>query len=471
VRLTEVEVGPLDPARLGRLIGPARADDFDRVADLTRDALAGRTVVNVNSTANGGGVAELLRTLLAYARGVGVDTRWLVIEGGARFFEITKRVHNHLYGTAGDGGPLGRDERAEYETVLVPNGAALRESVTTGDVVILHDPQTAAMVPILRAAGHRVVWRCHVGRDEPNDHTETAWEFLRPYLEDADAFVFTKACFAPHWVDPARLHVITPSIDPFSPKNEVLDPSIVTALLTAAGVLAGPTEAATFRHEDGRIGTLEVTVDTLGTGPVRPEVPLVAQLSRWDPQKDMVGVMQAFAEHVDPTLEAHLLLTGPSVTGIDDDPEGGRVLAECVAAWHDLPATVRARVHLATVPMHDGDTAATIANALQRHATLVTQKSLAEGFGLTVVEAMWKRRAVVATRVGGIVDQIDDDEEGLLVDDPADLPGFAAAIVDLLTDESRTARLGEAAYERAHRDFLGDLHLERYGRLIADLLA
>ena len=470
MELTEVDVAPLDAGRLGRLIGPARADDFDCVADLTRDALGGRAVVNVNSTANGGGVAELLRTLLAYARGVGVDTRWLVIEGDPGFFEITKRVHNHLYGTAGDGGPLGPDERAEYEAVLAPNGAVLRASVTAGDVVILHDPQTAAMVPTLRAAGHRVVWRCHIGRDEPNEHTVTGWDFLRPYLEDADAFVFTKARFAPDWVDPDRLHVITPSIDPFSPKNETLDPEAVATVLTASGILAGAVESDLYRHEDGRMDRMAVTVDTLGTGPVPPDVPVVAQLSRWDPQKDMVGVMRAFAMHVDPTLDVHLLLTGPSVAGVDDDPEGGKVLTECLAEWATLPPRVRARVHLHAVPMDDGDAAATIANALQRHATIVTQKSLAEGFGLTVVEAMWKHRAVVATRVGGIVDQIDDGAQGLLVDDPADLPGFAAALVALLTDAPRTSRLGQAAYDRAHREFLGDLHLERYGRLIAGLL-
>ncbi len=468
--LTEVDVDPLDAARLAHLIGPGRADDFDRVADLTRDALGGRAVVNVNSTANGGGVAELLRTLVAYARGVGVDTRWLVIEGSPGFFEITKRIHNHLYGTAGDGGPLGRYERAEYETVLAPNGVALRGEVETGDVVLLHDPQTAAMVPILQAAGHRVVWRCHIGRDEPNEHSEAGWQFLRPYLEEADAFVFTKACFAPDWVDPDRLHVITPSIDPFSPKNEVLDADSVATVLTASGLVTGTVDSTAFRHQDGRLDTIDVTVDTLGTGPVPADAPVIAQLSRWDPQKDMAGVMRAFAEYVDASLDVHLLLTGPSVAGVDDDPEGGQVLAECRAEWEALPASLRERVHLAAVPMHDGDAAATIANALQRHATVVTQKSLAEGFGLTVVEAMWKYRAVVATRVGGIVDQIDDGEQGVLVDDPADLPGFAAALVDLITDSSRTAALGQAAYGRAHRDFLGDLHLERYGRLIAGLV-
>jgi trehalose synthase len=468
--LTEVDVEALDAARLGALIGPARAADFARVASLTREVLDGRSVVNVNSTANGGGVAELLRTLLAYARGVGVDTRWLVIEGSIPFFEITKRVHNHLYGTPGDRGPLGATEREIYESVLAPNAAALRDAVRPGDAILLHDPQTAAMVPALRAAGFRVVWRCHVGRDTPNEHTERGWEFLRPYLEAADAFVFTKERFAPAWVDRDRLHVITPSIDPFSPKNEMLDDESVAAVLASTGAFAGRVGPARCTHEDGRAEEIDQRVDTLGTDPVPPDVPLVAQLSRWDPQKDMAGVLRAFAEHVDHSLGAHLLLTGPSVAGVDDDPEAGVVLAECVATWSALPARIRSRVHLACVPMTDGAAAATIANALQRHATVVTQKSLAEGFGLTVVEAMWKHRAVVATRVGGIVDQIDHGEQGLLVDDPRDLESFGAALDGLLADGATTARLGEAAYGRAHRDFLGDLHLKRYGALFVHLL-
>jgi trehalose synthase len=467
--LTAVDVEALDPARLAALVGDRRAELFASAAAATRRALDGRAVVNVNSTANGGGVAELLRTLLAYARGVAVDTRWLVIEGSPRFFEITKRLHNHLYGTAGDGGPLGRRERADYEEALAPNAAALVAATRPGDVMLLHDPQTAAMVPRLQAAGFPVVWRCHVGRDEPNEHTVRGWEFLRPYIESADRFVFTKARFAPEWVDPDRLHVITPSIDPFSAKNARLDPESVRRILTTTGVLDATPNGGLERAE-GRLRPLDVVVDTLGTGSIPPDAPLVVQLSRWDTQKDMVGVMRGFATAVDPGLGAHLLLSGPAVAGVDDDPEGGGVLAECVAARESLPAEVRSRVHLACVPMHDGEAAAMIANAIQRHATVVAQKSLAEGFGLTVVEAMWKRRAVVASRVGGIVDQIDDGTQGVLIDDPEDLPAFGAALVELLCDPARVTRLGEAAYGRAHEQFLGDRHLERYGALITDLL-
>jgi len=453
------------------LIGPERAEAFADVAARTRATLDGRAVVNVNSTGRGGGVAELLQTLLAYARAVGVDARWLVIEGTPEFFAVTKRLHNHLYGSAGDGGPLGTDEHKMYEAVLAQNGAALVEAIRPGDVILLHDPHTAAMVPMLRAAGYRVVWRCHIGCDAPTEYSTLGWNFLRPYLEEADAFVFTRASFAPDWVERDRLHIITPSIDPFSRKNETLHAGSLLRVLEGTGVLAGRPGRVRLRHEDGSADEFDVRVDLLGTDPVPPDVPVVAQLSRWDPQKDMVGVMRAFAEHVDGSSGAHLLLTGPAALGVDDDPEALAVLGECCEERAALPAVTRSRVHLACVPMDDVAVAATIGNALQRQATVVTQKSRAEGFGLTVVEAMWKHRAVVATRVGGIVDQIDDGIEGLLIDEPDDLPGFGAAIVRLLGDQALAARLGAAGYARSHRDFLGDLHLERWGRVIAGLLS
>ena len=472
--LHEVEVQALDPLRLEELIGPERADRFESSAAAARTLLDGRRVVNVNSTASGGGVAELLQTLLAYVRGVGVDARWVVVEGDEDFFAITKRIHNHLYGSPGDGGPLGPEEHGHYEQTLHRNAAELNSFVREGDIVILHDPQTAGLVRSVRTAAARVVWRCHVGRDTANEATEIGWEFLRAYLEAADAFVFTRAEFAPSWIDRTLLHVITPSIDPFCAKNEPLTPEAAQAILQYVGLLGGDGDAsaATFRRRDGSPGRVDRRVDILQTGPPpHPETPLVVQLSRWDRIKDMEGVLHAFAEHVDRTFGAHLMLVGPAVHGVTDDPEGGEVLDECIEAWLALPQSVRTRIHLACVPMHDPDEAAVIVNALQRHATVVAQKSLAEGFGLTVVEAMWKQRPVVATRVGGIVDQISDGENGYLIDDPSDFAGFGQAINRLLADPTLAQRIGANAYERAHRDFLGDSHLEHYAALFAALLS
>ena len=209
--------------------------------------------------------------------------------------------------------------------------------------------------------------------------------------------------------------------------------------------------------------------DILQTGPPPPPgTPVVAQLSRWDRMKDMEGVLLAFAEHV--PGEAHLILAGPAVSGVADDPEAAGVLQACVEVWRELPHSVRRRVHLACIPMADPDEAAAIVNALQRHSTVVTQKSLAEGFGLTVVEAMWKRRPVVASNVGGIADQIVDGEHGLLVGDGRDLAAFGGAVQRILESPSLAARLGANAQERARTEFLGDRHLQQWGALFRSAL-
>lgn len=472
-KLYEVDVRAIDAARLEPLIGPERMARFDRAAELARTTLAGRPVLNVNSTASGGGVAEMLQTLLAYARGAGIDARWLVIEGDPAFFAITKRIHNGLYGSAGDGGDLGRAERRHFEHVLGDNAERLRAVVRRGDVVLIHDPQPAALVAAAQGAGARAVWRCHVGLDQSNEWSERAWEFLRPYLADADAVVVSRAAFAPPWADLAHVHVIQPSIDPFSAKNEPITTENARLILGYVGLFGPGTESAPtvqFTRRDGSRGSISRHVDLLGTGaPPSAGVPLVVQISRWDRMKDMAGVMEGFVAHVDPSLGAHLVLCGPAVTGVSDDPEGAEVLDECLGLWRDLPAATRSRVHLACVPMADLDENAAIVNALQREASVVVQKSLAEGFGLTVAEAMWKQRPVVAGAVGGIVDQIEDGTHGLLVDDPTDLQSFGAAVASLLRDPDEAARLATNARRRVLEEFLGDRHLEQYGALFEQL--
>jgi trehalose synthase len=460
----EVDVDSIALARLADVLGPVRAEHFGRVAEQARARLLGRRVVNVNSTATGGGVAELLQTLLAYAKGAGIDARWIVVEGDAEFFRITKRIHNHLYGTAGDGGPLGASERGHYEAIAAQNFARLRSSASPGDIVGLHDPQTAGLARGFVAAGARVVWRCHVGIDTQNACSQEAWEFLRPYVEDVEAFVFSRAEFAPTWIPRKCLAVIPPSIDPFSSKNEMIESHDVTRLLQQVGLLAGSGagEPVSFRRRDGSQGLVVRPTDMLGTGPPpQPYDPMVLQVSRWDSMKDMLGVMTGFADSVAPHNGAHLVLAGPESSGVADDPEADDVLRDCIEAWARMPAALQARVHLASVPMTDGDEAATTVNALQRHAAVVVQKSLAEGFGLTVAEAMWKARPVVGSTVGGIVDQIVDGETGCLVG-ATDPEAYARAVCTLLGDGPLAKTMGAAGYERVRDEFLGDRHLEQW---------
>jgi trehalose synthase len=472
MKLEDVHLQACTPRRLEPLIGPERAKRFEATAEAAREMLAGRRVLNVNSTASGGGVAEMLRTLLAYARGAGIDTQWVVIKGDPHFFTITKRIHNNLHGAPGDGGPLGTSERRHYEEVLRANADELLALVRPRDIVLLHDPQTAGLAEALARAGVIAVWRCHVGADAVNAHVEQAWAFLRPYLEDVDAYVFTRAMYVPAWADPRRVFVIPPSIDPFSTKNQPLSEEAVDAILHYVGLLegTGPEAAAAFTREDGSPGRIDRHVDVLQTGPPPPpDAALVVQVSRWDPLKDMAGVMTAFAEHVDGTGRTHLLLAGPVVTGVADDPEGAATFEHCIEVWRRLPHAERARIHLACLPMHDADENAAIVNAIQRHAAVIAQKSLAEGFGLTVAEAMWKGKPIVASAVGGIVDQIVSGEHGLLVNDPRDPVEFGRAVRRLLDDPPFAAELGVNAQRRATEEFLGDRHLAQYAQLFAQL--
>jgi trehalose synthase len=204
--------------------------------------------------------------------------------------------------------------------------------------------------------------------------------------------------------------------------------------------------------------------------PLQSDAAFVLQVSRWDGLKDPVGVLRGFARHVDDAHGAHLVLAGPAVAAVDDDPEGSEVLDEVRAAREELPPDARARVHLACLPMEDGDENAAIVDALQRRADVVVQKSLAEGFGLTVAEAMWKSRPVVATRVGGIQDQVVHGSTGLLVDDPADLRAFGDAVGTLLGDPATAATMGKRGHERVCEEFLAPRQLLQFGRLLERLV-
>jgi trehalose synthase len=260
---------------------------------------------------------------------------------------------------------------------------------------------------------------------------------------DAHAFIFSRGGFAWEGLPRDRIAVIRPSIDAFAPKNAEQGPEQSRAILATAGVLADSVDAyPAFTRSDGTPGRVQRRAEVLEEEPLPAMVPVVMQVSRWDQLKDPLGVLGAFADHVANRSDAHLLLVGPSTAAVADDPEGAQVLDAVRAAWHELPGTVRRRVHLCSLPMEDIEENAAIVNALQRHATVVVQKSLAEGFGLTVAEAMWKQRPVVS--------------------DPRDLEQVGGAISALLADSERCRQMGIAAQRRVQQQFLGPHHLGRY---------
>lgn len=469
--MTEVTMGVQDLQRFEPIVGDDYLTELSNAAESLRQRLEGRIVWNINSTAAGGGVAELLQALLPYARGAGIDVRWLVMNGSPEFFQMTKRLHHALHGSAGDGSPLGDEARSVYEAVMPDNAADFAGVIRPRDIVILHDPQTAGLAPNLLATGARLIWRCHIGHDHRTPEVERGWAFLAPYLKDVPAFVFTRAAYVPDYCDHGKSTIITPSIDAFSPKNQELDEATVRAILVNSGLVEGPPGSGTptFLCEDGSPGRVNRAADVvrLGRAPTW-DTPLIVQISRWDPLKDPVGVMQGFAKLHEEGHDrgAELVLAGPNVTAVADDPEGAEVFARVLDEWRELPHSVRGAVHLVSLPMTDVQENAAIVNALQRHATIIVQKSLQEGFGLTVTEAMWKSRPLVASAVGGIQDQIRDGEDGLLLEDPSDVPAFAGALQRLLDDPALAGRLGENAHRRVEKEFLGLHSLAKYAELI-----
>jgi trehalose synthase len=460
--LTQVEVSPLPIERFAEVLTQQQEEHLKRTVARSQALLAGRVVWNVNSTAYGGGVAEMLRSLIAYSRAAGADARWLVMGGEPDFFRITKRIHNNLHGHGGDGGPLGELEGEIYEAVAAQTAAQLAELVQPGDIVLAHDPQTAGLVGPLVEMGAHVIWRAHIGLDLPNERARAAWSFLRPYVTPAAAYVFSRGAYAWEGLDPDRVEIIQPSIDPFSAKNQDLENGDVRSILATAGILEhdGPGRPVFMRH-DGTPGRVDRQAQMVQDCALPLDVPVITQVSRWDRLKDPIGVMEGLVAHSHHPSGAHLVLAGPEPSAISDDPEGAGVLRECIARWEGLAPEVRERIHLALLPMSDAEENAAIVNALQRRSSVVVQKSLAEGFGLTVAEAMWKGRPVVGSRVGGIQDQIVDGESGVLVD-PRDIVGFGEAVRALVLDPERRERLGAAARARVRDEFLGVRHLTQY---------
>jgi trehalose synthase len=299
----------------------------------------------------------------------------------------------------------------------------------------------------------------------------SAWQFLRPFLDAAHHYVFSRRAYVPPTLPDAKVSIIPPSIDPFSAKNQPLAQGTVHAILTTIGLLEGGGTGVPgrFVRGDGTLGQVVHAATVVGDGRPGPADPLLVQVSRWDRLKDMPGVLRGFAEYVAPFCAAYLALTGPAIDGVTDDPEGAAVYAECLAEWQRLPPDLRRRTLLLTLPVDDVEENAAMVNAIQRHATVIAQKSLAEGFGLTVAEGMWKGRPVIGSAVGGIQDQIVGGT-GVLLPDPTDLAAFGAAARRLLTQPDLADEMGVRAQAHVREHFVGDVHLLRYAGLFEALL-
>jgi trehalose synthase len=425
--------------------------------------LGAARIWHVNSTATGGGVAELLRSSIGRHHLIGLPVNWLVAGATPEFFQLTKRLHHGIHGRlSGDGFTAADDEL--YRTVTTRMAELLGEHCRPGDLILLHDPQTLGAAPHLLAAGLKLAWRCHIGTCRGGATVAATWDFLKPYMEEISRCIFTMAEYAPSFVSSSRIGIILPSIDPYVAKNQELPQSRQADLLASVGLTRPHTGGTMLMMPGG--GRLGRTVQDEF---LSSESPAVVQVSRWDPLKDMLGVLNAFADHVAPSSDAHLLLVGPDPADIPDDPEGENTYAEVRARREILPEAVRRRVHLVMLSLRDFNLNGAVVNAVQRRATIVVQKSLEEGFGLTVAEAMWKGRPVIASGVGGLTKQIVHQISGLLVD-PADARGFGNAVNQLLHNPDYAGGLGQAGHRRCAENFLTERELVDYLRVYLAML-
>lgn len=381
---------------------------LEEVRTLAHD-LKGVRICNINSTAAGGGVAELLNREIPLMRALEVEADWWIIRGEDQFFTVTKGFHNALQGGAYE---LTDEIRSIYEAQNRKSAHVFEDRY---DVYIVHDPQPAALARFYRQTGERWIWRCHIDSSTPNPGV---WHFLRPFVEDYDAAVFTMQEFVPSDLRMDRLALIPPAIDPLASKNMELPRDLSRTIVADSGI--------NLRH------------------------PLLLQVSRFDPWKDPLGVIEAYRMVKRSVPEVQLALVG-SLAG--DDPEGWEILEQvnaASAADHDI--------YVFTNLTGVGNVEV---NAFQHVADVIIQKSLKEGFGLVVSEALWKRRPVVAGRAGGIPMQIPEEYASFLVDD---IEECATRILDLLANPQQREAYGQAGRERVRAEFL-------LPRLVRDNLA
>ena len=479
----EVEIRPLPG--LGDyeesvLLGPA-VERLRRAAREAAPALAGRRLWMVNSTASGGGVAEMLPTMISLLRELGVDARWAVIgTDRTAFFDLTKRIHNLIHG-AGDP-DLTAADREVYEAVNRENAESFLPLLSPDDVVVIHDPQPLPLAPLLAAAMPlRLVWRCHIGLDRDTPQTASVWEFLEPYFHPVDQAVFTAREYVPPFLADCSV-LIRPAIDPLSEKNLELSAPGVMEVLCAARMAANGRQALTASFDSpvrrlGADGEWHLADEGDEIGLLRR--PIVTQISRWDRLKGFAPLLEAFARLKTVTFEAtrddrhrqrlaavRLVLAGPDPSAVADDPEGLEVLDELCGRYLQMPAALQRDVALLSVPQNG-----LMVNALQRSSTVVVQNSLQEGFGLTATEAMWKALPVVASSACGLRQQIDDGVEGRLVSDPEDPEELAGVLDQVLADPAVRAHLGRRAQNRVLREFLVFKQLEDWLETVTAVLA
>ncbi len=385
------------------LVGQAVMDDLR----LLGERLKGKVIQHINSTPVGGGVAEILNRMVPLLRELQVDTKWDVIKGGEQFFEVTKKFHNSLHGRPGE------VSQRDFDIFMDTSRENIKDVNTYGDIVFVHDPQPIALVQ--KKDSNKWLWRCHVDVSNPN---EKVWNFLMNFIVQYDSAVFSAPSFSRKI--PIRQFLISPSIDPLSDKNKELPQEKIDFVLRKYGI--------------------------------EKNKPIITQISRFDRLKDPVGVIDSYLQ-VKKYIDCQLILAGGAA---NDDPEGFQVLSEVREKAKNDPD-----IHILLLPQNDIEV-----NALQRASDVILQKSIKEGFGLTVSEALWKAKPVVASNVGGIPLQIKHKYSGLLCHS---VEGASFAVKQLLSSPEYARKLGENGREHVKNNFLITRHLRDYMLLFLSL--
>jgi len=359
---------------------------------LLAEKIKGKTIQQINSTSVGGGVAEILNRNVPFLNELGVNTKWDVIKGGEEFFKVTKKFHNALHAR-----PEEITQR-DLEIFIETSQKNIEELNIYGDIVIIHDPQPIMMIK--KKNNNKWIWRCHIDVSNPN---LKVWDFLHDFIVQYESSVFSSPNFSQNL--PIRQFLIAPSIDPLSDKNRDLSHEEIDLVLKKYNILK--------------------------------DKPIISQISRFDRLKDPIGVIEAYLL-VKKYIDCQLILAGGGAT---DDPEGAKVLEEVLERAKDNPD-----IHILLLPQNDLEV-----NALQRASDVIIQKSLKEGFGLTISEALWKSKPVVASNVGGISLQIKHKYSGLLCHS---VQGAALSIKQLLDNPEYARKLGENGKEHVKNNFL-----------------
>lgn len=410
--LQEVALGHKTLTDYTHIVGKELTEQIRELAE----PLKGKRVLHVSATAFGGGVSEILYTLVPLMRDVGVDAHWHVIFGKEEFYNATKLLHNSLQGAEET---LSDEQWEIFDEINQINAEGLQGE---WDVVIVHDPQPIGLLRGAKAKGENWIWRCHIDLSTPNPAPIAR---LLPMIEEYDASVWHMEKYVPNGMGKHRdeVRIMPPAIDPLSPKNMAFSP------------------------EDAAFVCRQFGIDV--------DRPLITQVSRFDPWKDPIGVIDAYREVTEQVPEAQLAMVGSMAT---DDPEGMEYFQKTFE-YADGDEDIKILSNLNNV-------GAIEVNAFQSQSDICLQKSIREGFGLTVTEALWKGRPTVAGNVGGIPLQIEDGVSGFLVDSPSEC---AQRCLEILRDPGLGKQLGREGKEHARRQFLTPRLLRDWLKLITDL--